>query len=154
MTSEHGVLHSFSSVREIIKTQQMVEPMGSWGLNTYTERHKLTKTHTSNHPRTCVNEALLFRHNFTSMDRSTVHTWIVIFEGRSQITIYSAGCIVVYVDINCLALIIQLAVWLYIVRPYALQKNIFLLSIFVLFPVEISKLSQIKIHLLQKQNYF
>ncbi len=149
MTSEHGVLHSFSSVRETIKTQQMVEPMGSWGLNTYTERHKLTKTHTSNHPRTCVNEALLFRHNFTSMDRSTVHTWIVLFEGRSQITIYSAGCIVVYVDINCLAS--SLIVYS---KTLCTAKNIFLLSIFVLFPVEISKLSQIKIHLLQKQNYF
>ncbi len=103
-----------------------------------------TSSHTSNHPRTCVDEALLFSHNFTSMDRSTVHHLIVLFEGRCHIT---AGCIVVYVDIHCLAS--SLIVYS---KTLCREKYIFLLNILVLFPVEISKHSQIKIHLLKKLN--
>lgn len=58
MTSEHGVLHSFSSVREPTRTQQMVEPMGSRGLHNRglqthilrdTNSHKYTKSHTPKH---------------------------------------------------------------------------------------------------------
>lgn len=68
----------FFSVRESTRTQQMVEPMRSWGHhNRGIERHKLTQKHTL--LTTHTHMVIKLCHRFILMDNGVWLTWTCVF---------------------------------------------------------------------------